>query len=105
MLRLMGSVPFRVRWLFWDVDAQALDTERHADFVLARVLEFGRMADVRWAMSRYGLERIHSFFRDVGHPEIGDRTLEFWRAVLSARDEPWASPPDWRKSSSAPWVA
>jgi len=51
-----------------------------------------------------GMEGIHRFLRDVGHPELSERTLRFWRAALKAKDETWASPPAWRKSSAAPWI-
>ena len=100
----MAGLPDDLRWLFWEHDFDALDPARHADSILARILEHGRMVDVRWAIDRYGLERIHRFFREVGHPELTDRTLAFWRAVLRAENETWQSPPAWRKSSSAPWI-
>lgn len=92
------------RWLFWEVDASRIDLEAHADYVLARVLEHGTLDDVRWAIATYGLDGIRRFFREVGHPEMSDRTVGFWRAVLHAENERWATPPDWRRSSSAPWI-
>lgn len=101
----MASLPKRLKWLFWEVNFQALDAMRDADFILARVLEFGRMSDVRWAIRRYGMKRIHRFFREVGHPELSERTTAFWRAVFHAEEESWASPPAWRKNNSAPWIA
>ncbi len=99
----MTGIPVEMRWLFWDVDPGGLDAGRDEVFVLPRVLEFGGMAEVRWAVRSYGLDRIHVFLRDVGHPELSDRTIAFWRKVLEAEGEKWASPPDWRRSSSAPW--
>ena len=101
----MSGLPESVRWLFWEHDADALELVAHADTILARVLEHGRLADVRWLIDHYGFDRIHRFFREVGHPEISKRTESFWRAVLRAQDEPWRSPPDWRTNSSAPWVS
>jgi squalene cyclase len=100
----VAKVPKSHRWVFWDVDAAALDTARDADYILPRVLEFGRLVEVRWAIATYGMEGIHRFLRDVGHTELSDRTLRFWRAVLKAKDETWASPPASRKSSGAPWI-
>jgi len=99
----MARLPKQVRWLFWEADFPGLDTERHADYVLARVLEQGRMRDVRWLIATYGMERIRRFFETVGHPEISDRTLAFWRAVLDAKEDKWASPPTWRRRSSRRW--
>lgn len=98
-------LPAELRWLFWDVAADDIEPTRDADFVLARVLELGRLADVRWAVGFYGLHRIHTFLREGAAPELSDRTMAFWRALLGAEDEVWKSPPPWRRTSSAPWVA
>lgn len=100
----MKRVPQELRWLFWNVDVDALELDRDADVVLARVLERGRLEDVRWLVRTYGLERIHEFFRAGASPEVSRRTRLFWRAALGAREERWPEPPDWRKSSSAPWI-
>src|SRR5262249_24561949 len=83
-LDILTELPAAIRWLFWEFDVEQLDTGRDADTILARVLEHGRMADVRWAIATYGFDRIHRFFRDVGRPELSDRTLQFWRAVFRA---------------------
>jgi squalene cyclase len=100
----LTKVPEPHRWVFWDVDAEALDTAVAADYILPRVLEFGGIAEVRWVLATYGLTGIHRFLRDVGHPELSERTLGFWRAALNAKEEAWARPPAWRKSSAAPWI-
>jgi len=93
-----------MRWLFWEMDLRSLDHLRDADYILGRVLEHGCMEEVRWAMRRYGLPRIHRFFREVGHPELSDRTIAFWRAVFKVGSEKWASPPSWRKTIRPRWV-
>jgi hypothetical protein len=98
-------IPDEIRWVFWDVDPAELDPDRDANYILPRILEHGGLAEVRWLIGRFGLERIHAFLRDVGHPELGGRTLAFWRAVFQAEDETWASPPDWRRHKSIPWSA
>lgn len=90
--------------VFWNMDFSKLDAHRDADAIIASVVEFGMLVDVQWLIERYGLERIHTFFRRVGSPEISDRTVAFWRAVFKAEDEQWPRPPTWRRHSSAPWV-
>ena len=74
-------LPEKIRWLFWEADFDRLQVARGADYVLAR---------------------IHHFFRDVGHPELSERTLGFWRAFFQA-EEGWAAPPFWRKTGPVPW--
>lgn len=100
----MAALAKHLKPLFWEVDFAILDTERHQNSILARVLETGTLKDVRWAVATYGWDRIHRFFREVGHPEVSPRTVAMWRAVLHAEDEPWASPPDWRRNNNVPWV-
>jgi hypothetical protein len=94
-----------MRWLFWDVDARALRPGRDRAYVLPRILEHGGIVEVRWAIATYGMDGIHAFLRDVGHPELSPRTLAFWRAALHAGDEAWASEAPFRRLSAAPWVA
>jgi hypothetical protein len=89
--------------MLWEVDPHAVDLEKDADFILARILEFGRLEEVRWALDHYGPGRILRFFREVGHPEISRRTVEFWRSFFRADGETWASPADFRTRSGAPW--
>src|SRR6185503_3614732 len=96
-------VPKSMYWLFWDVDPATVDIKKDADYVIARTVEHGTLADVKWLFRRYGADRIHRFFRDVGHPELTPRTLGFWKAFFKASDEKWAHPPSWRKSNAAPW--
>ena len=95
--------PRAQQWLFWDVNAEELDVKRDRDYILARVLEFGRLTDVKWVLSRYGMSGVHEFLRDRGHPELSPRTLAFWRVVLKAKKESWATSARSRATSVAPW--
>lgn len=94
-----------MHWLFWETNPELVDLDRDANYVIARIAEFGRMTDVDWMRATYGDERIHDFFRHVGHPELSPRTVSFWRAYFHATHEIWASPPAWRTNSSVPWVS
>ncbi|KKU43220.1 MAG: hypothetical protein UX60_C0032G0010 [Berkelbacteria bacterium GW2011_GWA2_46_7] len=39
--------------LFWDVDPNKIDTEKNAQYVIERVLDFGNDEEVRWMYSYY----------------------------------------------------
>jgi hypothetical protein len=105
MIAGVADLPASLRWLFWDVDFDAIDPAAQADAVLARVLENGRLEDVRVLLSLYGTDRILRFFRETAHPLISGRTRQFWRAFFHAENEPWATPPAFRTSRGAPWIA
>ena len=44
--------------LFWDVDRSAVDPERHAPWLVKRVLEYGRWRDWQTVASHYGKPRL-----------------------------------------------
>jgi uncharacterized protein DUF6922 len=96
-------VPVERRWLFWDVDPGSIDPRRDAGFVIPRVLERGRLADVQWLMRVVGVARIHAFFRDEGSAELSRATVAFWRAYFEAEGETWAATQQFRGHSSLPW--
>ena len=98
------TVPREHHWVFWDTDATALDVDRDRDYIIPRILEHAGIEQVRWLLSAIGPEAIHRFLRDVGHSEIGERTLRFWRAFFNAESEEWANPASWRKTSGGPWI-
>ncbi len=97
------QVPQSMCWLFWDVEPERLDTETNKHYIFARVLEFGRLEDVRWLLARYELSEIHAFFKEVGHTEISEKTRVFWKIFLNAEKETWTTPPLWRNNSCVPW--
>ena len=101
---MRATIPKAQRWLFWNVDLRRIDLARDADGIIARVVERGRLVDVKWLVGAYGLARLHAFFRAAAHVEVSDKTVAFWRAFFHAENEPWAKPPAWRKSNAAPWV-
>ena len=92
-----------MRWLFWNVDWSKLDVVEHRDLILSRVLERGKLVDVRWAVNQYGRRAIRAFFERGPHPEVSVKTVRFWNAALRA-EEPWPEQSAFRQSSSAPWV-
>jgi len=46
----------QLEMLFWDVQFDTLDIESDSDFILPRVLEFGRLQDVGWLVETYGFD-------------------------------------------------
>lgn len=75
------AFPPGVSHLFWDA-GEPVDPERHADYVLGRVLEHGGLDDVRWLLGRYGPQRILGFVRRRGANVLSPRTANFWLMAL-----------------------
>lgn len=50
------------QYLFWDVDLKGLDSLKHRDFIVSRILALGNSDDFQWAVRQYGKEVIGKIF-------------------------------------------
>ncbi len=73
--------------LFWDVDPTTLDRERHADFIMERMLEYGTWEGIQWLRITYGDERIRDYLLRRGHRVLSNKTLNFWKIMLDLGGE------------------
>jgi hypothetical protein len=92
------KVPRALHSLFWDLSPDAIDSDRHALLVLDRVLEYGTLADARWALETYGAERIGDFLRRRGVRTLSRKTLAFWTSLLDVEGEACFQPSSLRRS-------
>lgn len=73
--------PPDVKRLLWDVDPDALDPERHLDFVIERVMQRGNWSAMRWLRARLPTERLVEVLDRRGH-RLSARDYAYWRLVL-----------------------
>lgn len=74
------SVHRCIRRLFWDHPLQPADLSRYSAWVIARVLEYGKLDDVRLLIGYLGRERFLNLLQEIHLPSEKDRT--FWEAML-----------------------
>jgi len=75
-LRLRGS-------LFWDVDPKTIDTEKHATYIIERVLEFGRDPEVRWVWQSYKPALLKKVVENSR--VLSPKTRSLWTLLLKNR--------------------
>lgn len=71
--------------LFWDVAAEGVDAERHANFLIPRVMDRGRMEDVERTWAFYGEARIQEAL--LRAPSLHRKTLCFFAAQFGVSRE------------------
>ena len=54
-------------YLFWDTDINSLDKEKHARFIIGRVIMRGTLEDWKTIKKVYGLSRIKSEMLSIRH--------------------------------------
>src|SRR3972149_7277272 len=81
-------VPTEFHHLFGDCQPERLDLEAQASFILERILEYGSLTSVRWALEVYGAARIKEFLMGRGRRTLSRKTLAFWTLILGLDTEP-----------------
>lgn len=84
---LPASLVEDATFLFPDVDLSALDVHENWKYVLGRVLEYGTLESVRWAVDTYGREKISEFIRTRGLRVLSRKTVNYWAMLLGLHDE------------------
>ncbi|GHT02158.1 hypothetical protein AGMMS49525_05180 [Bacteroidia bacterium] len=88
------------KYLFWDTEPSEIDMDKHAAWIVERVLDYGEWSDVKLIRDYYGMEKLReialrirsmhpeslSFIATVTHtPEIQFRCYE----LLQSKDSHW----------------
>jgi len=62
--------------VFWDTQIKDIDFKKQKDFVIARVLEHGRLADVEWLLKKYRRAAIKKTICQTHN--LSEKTANFW---------------------------
>lgn len=96
----MAVLPEDVVRLFWDVDPESVDLDRHRDYVMERVMGRGTWEAMRWLRRTYPVDALADFLFRKGRRAIAPRERAYW-ALVSGCDLPpergggrpgWAGP-------------
>jgi len=66
--------------LFWDVDPDTIDLDKHARYVIERVLDFGNDEEVRWMWNLYSRRQIREVLEDSR--VLQPQTRALWNEVI-----------------------
>jgi hypothetical protein len=72
-------------YLFWDVNKDDLDMEKHSQYIIKRVLEYGMLQDWNIVKQYYGLGRIVEIAK--GFRELEPRALAYLSAISQTPKE------------------
>jgi len=69
--------------LFWDV--RDIDPQKHARFIIERILAYGDETDFNWAINFYGKEKIKEYF--LKSKTLDKKSLSFWCQYFNLNEE------------------
>lgn len=84
----MAKVPKKFHDVFWEVNADELDTEKSPEFIMERILNYGTLEGVKWLRETFGDEKLKEFITsEKGRRRLTTRTLNFWQVILKVEPE------------------
>ena len=95
------SVRDRIGRLFWERRLRRADLTRYPAWVIARVLEYGKLDDVRILISYLGKRRFLELLQQVHLPSA--KTRSFWDAILQQEGRSCTRKFS-RKEAAASWI-
>lgn len=78
----MAKIPKEWHQYFWEVKPKNVDLEKHAWYIMGRVLECGNLDAVRKVRRYYGDVRLKNFLLSTNSRVLNNKTMRFWQVVL-----------------------
>lgn len=76
----MKAMKFRQE-LFWDTDPSKIDPEKHARYIIERVLEFGRPDEVGWVFKQYTKDAIKKVL-NLPRVQLSPQSKTLWSLLV-----------------------
>lgn len=67
--------------LFWDVNPEKIDVKKNARYIIERVLEFGDINEVGWALRHYPKSIIKKVMR-LPRVQLSDKSKALWSLLI-----------------------
>lgn len=76
-------VPPAAQRYFWEVNPRSLDERKHERFIIARLLNYGRLDDWRWLVRTYGKNRLSMILQSDARLGIRDSVRNLANIIFS----------------------
>ncbi len=83
----LNNIPLPLYSLFWEYDPKTLDVMKHADVIIARIMERGGWTAMDWLRQTYSQERLVAFLEARGKCILPPRELNYWAFICDIPPE------------------
>ncbi|MDI6603485.1 MAG: hypothetical protein QME57_05300 [Patescibacteria group bacterium] len=84
-IKHIKEISSSIKRLFWDVDKESVDIERHRSYIISRIIDYGNHHDVNWMKKVYTEEEIKEvIYKKRG---ISRKSAYFWAAYYKIPKE------------------
>lgn len=76
-------IPKRLYRYFWEINPEELNLVEDADYIVARLLDYGKTQDIEWLLNRFGKDRIKIVLKK--YRGISRKSAFFWSNILKIK--------------------
>ncbi|MGB9599008.1 MAG: DUF6922 domain-containing protein [Myxococcota bacterium] len=73
------------KYLFWDIEPEKVDLERHKKFIIARSLRFGLVEDIKFVFNHFSIAEIINVVKTSR--SLDRKTANFWALYFGIKKE------------------
>jgi predicted solute-binding protein len=81
----MKKLPASIKRLFWDVDKESVDIEKHWSFIISRIMDYGNCRDIQWMKQTYTDDQIKEVV--CKRKGLSKKSAYFWAAYYKIPKE------------------
>ncbi|MFZ5376357.1 MAG: DUF6922 domain-containing protein [Patescibacteria group bacterium] len=78
----LKSLPRSAQKIFWSCDFSQLDKEKHREYIIHQVLQYGDLNDFKWLEKIYSLTKIKNTFVNRPRSTYQPQTFNFVKNYL-----------------------
>ncbi len=73
-------IPSRLHCYFWEIDPKELRPSEDADYIIKRLVDYGKTQDIVWMLDKFGKEGIKRVLKK--YRGISRKSAYFWANLL-----------------------
>lgn len=87
--------PKSLKSLFWDIEFEDLDIQRHKTFIITRLLNFGDQDCIKWLFNTYSKEEIKDVVKNSR--SLLKKPARFWQLYFNLKEDEMRCFEDYKK--------
>lgn len=80
----MKKIELKIKKYFWDSDIKESDIEKHPDYVIIRLLEFGDPQSIKWLLRKFSKNTIRRAIKK--RCGLSSKSVIFWKHFFNIKD-------------------
>ena len=79
-------IPREFKKYFWDVDFDELNFQKHRNYILERMLNFGAFDSFNWIFNTFNIAEVKSLIDGKGKYSLSRNSFLFWEKLIKHKD-------------------